>query len=103
MLRANLHKKIKLRIELGHYIQTDTRNMSKRLMKKFTNSFGLTEKLDNMNCPKSKHEVREEVNEKQIVLDGKGFYPRRIIIIEPRKKLEYRLVKTKFGKFQLSK
>jgi len=48
-------------------------------------------------------EVYERIEHKVIILNGKGFFPKRLIIIEGEKRLEYRIVKTKQGKFQLNK
>lgn len=49
------------------------------------------------------HKVTEKVENDRIVLNGSGRFPRLIIILERDKKIEYRLVKTRTGKFQLSK
>ena len=47
--------------------------------------------------------IQERINQKSIVLNGNGFFPKKLIIIEPGKTLEYRIVRTKQGKYQLNR
>ena len=39
----------------------------------------------------------------KIILNGQGLFPKELIIIEAGKKLEYRIIRTKYGKYQLNK
>ena len=51
-----------------------------------------------------KHDAIERIEKDVIVLNGKGHFPRKLVIVdEPAKKLEYRIIKTKQGKYQLTK
>ena len=38
-----------------------------------------------------------------IFLNGQGFFPKKLVIIEPKKRIEYRIVKSNRGKYQLNK
>jgi hypothetical protein len=48
-------------------------------------------------------ERKDWAREKSIFLDGKGFWPKEIIIKEDKEILRYRLIRTRTGKFQLVK
>lgn len=52
---------------------------------------------------KHNQKITERIEQDSIVLDGKGIFPKKLIIIESGKKIEYRIVKTRFGKFQLNR
>jgi len=56
-----------------------------------------------MNSLQKQQPVRERVTPDLIIVNGEGAFPRRLIIIEAKRELEYRLVKTRAGKFQLNK
>ena len=56
--------------------------------------------MPNVNRP----DVIERIEKDVIVLNGKGHFPRKLVIVdEPAEKLEYRIIKTKQGKYQLTK
>ena len=42
-------------------------------------------------------------SEREIVIDGQSTFPKILKIIMPHRTEEYRLIKTKLGKFQLTK
>ena len=42
------------------------------------------------------------LNEKKIIIDGNGPFPKKIIIIDNREKREYALIKTRNGKYLLN-
>jgi hypothetical protein len=49
------------------------------------------------------HFSRDRVEGNEIILDGEGEFPKLVIIISKGDKKEYRIIKTKTGKFQLIK
>ncbi len=56
-----------------------------------------------MNKRNYKKNIQERIDQKSIVLNGKGFFPKKLIIIESGKTLVYRIVRTKQGKYQLNR
>ena len=46
---------------------------------------------------------RDKIQGNSIILDGGGYFPKDVIIIDKSIIKKYRLVKTKTGKFQLNK
>ena len=48
-------------------------------------------------------DIAERIQENTIFLDAHGKFPKRIIIFDRDKTIEYRLVKTRLNKFQLNK
>lgn len=48
-------------------------------------------------------EVRERVEQEAVILNGEGVFPKRLLIIEAGKTLEYRIVRTRKGKYQLNR
>jgi hypothetical protein len=45
----------------------------------------------------------EKIENNRIILDGSGEFPKDLIIFGHKKTQTYRIIKTKFGKFQLVK
>jgi hypothetical protein len=45
---------------------------------------------------------RDYMEGNEIVLDGQGRFPKKVIIIEPGKKREYRIIKTNKGNYLLN-
>ena len=39
----------------------------------------------------------------KVILNGQGVFPKRLIILDPHKVQEYRLVRSESGKYQLNK
>lgn len=44
----------------------------------------------------------DRIEGNEIVLDGEGEFPKKLIIIEAGRKLEYRLIRTQNGRFLLN-
>ena len=51
----------------------------------------------------NKKNIQERIDQDSIVLDGNGIFPKKLIIVCPGKKLEYRLIRSRLGKYQLNK
>lgn len=49
------------------------------------------------------HSSRDRVEGNDIILDGEGEFPKLVIILNKGDIKKYRIVKTKLGKFQLTK
>lgn len=45
----------------------------------------------------------DRVEKDSIFLDGEGYFPKDLIIIDRKGNLKYRIIKTKNGKYQLVK
>lgn len=49
------------------------------------------------------HSSRDRVEGNDIILDGEGEFPKLVIILNKGDIKKYRIIKTKLGKFQLTK
>jgi hypothetical protein len=52
---------------------------------------------------KRRNNQPDRIEGDKIILNGQGNFPKPLIIIEPDKRLEYRIVRTRQGKYQLNK
>jgi hypothetical protein len=55
-----------------------------------------------MNSKKTQIEKPDRIEGDKIILDGRGRFPKRVIILESSKKREYRLTRTKRGGYLLN-
>jgi hypothetical protein len=46
---------------------------------------------------------RDRVEGNTIILNGRGNFPKRLLIVELGKKKEYRLIRSRYGKYHLNK
>ena len=46
--------------------------------------------------------VRERIEGDRIILNGQGHFPKQVVIVQPDRKIEYKLVRSKKGKFLLN-
>jgi hypothetical protein len=51
----------------------------------------------------SDNEDFDRIEGNKIILNGQGIFPKKLIIIEPGNKREYRLIRTQYGKYQLNR
>lgn len=52
---------------------------------------------------KKKNNQIDKVEGNRIILDGMGKFPKLIVVVEQHATKEYRLIRTRSGKFQLNK